>query len=361
MNTQAPRIFEKSLRTPADLAAAGLITAEDVPGLMAVSARYATAIPAALAQLIASGGPEIARQFVPDARELNAAPGETADPIGDHRHTPVKGVVHRYRDRVLLMPTLTCAVYCRFCFRRESVGASGALTPSELEGALDYIRAKPAIWEVILTGGDPLVLSARRIGEIIAALEAIPHVRIIRIHSRVPIADPDRIDDAFIAALKRTKKAVYIAIHCNHVSELTRDVVAACARLSDSGFPLLAQSVLLKGVNDSVQALEELFRALVYARVKPYYLHQLDFAPGTSHFRVPLEQGRELVKGLRGRLSGLAHPTYILDIPGGAGKVPATAEYLSPEGDGTYIVEDPEGGLHSYPPAALPPVELPPA
>ncbi len=352
MNTQAPHPLERTLRTPADLAAAGLIAPEDVPGVTAVSARYATAIPAALARLIAGGAPEIARQFVPDARELNTAPEETADPIGDARHSPVKGVVHRYPDRVLLMPTLTCAVYCRFCFRRESVGPSGALTPSELAGALDYIRAKPAIWEVILTGGDPLVLSARRIGAIIAALDAIPHVRIIRIHSRVPVADPDRIDDALIAALKRTKKAVYVAVHCNHATELTCKVIAACARLSDCGFPLLAQSVLLKGVNDSVGALEELFRALVAARVKPYYLHQLDYAPGTSHFRVPLEQGRALVRGLRGRLSGLAQPTYILDIPGGVGKVPVTAEYLSPEGDGAYIVQDSEDGRHFYPPAA---------
>ena len=350
MNTLVPQPTPKTLKTPADLAAAGLVSAAHLPALEAVSARYAAAIPPALASLIATAGPQIARQFVPDPRELQTAPGERSDPIGDRRHSPVKGLVHRYPDRVLLMPTLTCAVYCRFCFRRETVGTEGALTPRELEAALAYIGARSEIWEVILTGGDPLVLSSRRVGELIAALDAIPHVRVIRVHSRVPIADPARIDDTLIAALNRTNKAVYMAVHCNHAAELTSDVVAACARLSEAGIPLLSQSVLLNGINDTERDLEELFRALAAARIKPYYLHQLDYAPGTSHFRVPLERGRALVNGLRGRMSGLAHPTYILDIPDGAGKVPATADYLSPEGDGGYIVTDPDNGRHHYPP-----------
>jgi lysine 2,3-aminomutase len=346
-------LASKTLKTPADLAAAGLISEADVEAVAAVSMRYATAIPAPLARLIAREGGAIARQFVPDARELNVAPQERADPIGDHSHSPVKGIVHRYPDRVLLMPTLTCAVYCRFCFRREIVGGEGALTPAEMAAALAYIAATPAIWEVILTGGDPLVLSPRRIGEIIAALDAIPHVKVIRIHSRVPIAMPERIDAALIAALKRTSKAVFIGIHCNHAAELTDDVVAGCARLADAGFALLSQSVLLRGVNDTAEALETLFRALVAARIKPYYLHQLDYAPGTSHFRVPVDEGLALVQSLRGRLSGLAHPVYILDIPDGAGKVPINDGYISPEGDGTYIVRDPAGGQHAYPPSLL--------
>ena len=279
-------------------------------------------------------------------------------PVGDHPHSPIKGIIHRYPDRVLLMPTLACAVYCRFCFRRETVGGDGGLSAEDLAAALDYIGATPAIWEVILTGGDPLVLSARRIGEIIQALDRIPHVKVIRLHSRVPVAAPERIDAGLIAALKQTGKAVYVGIHCNHAAELTGEAVAACARLADAGIPLLAQSVLLKGVNDTAEDLENLFRALVTARIKPYYLHQLDYAPGTGHFRVPLEQGLALVQALRGRLSGLALPTYILDIPGGAGKVPVDSGYLSPEGDGTYIVREPitrdsADGRHSYPPAAL--------
>lgn len=344
MDAPAP----KTLKTPADLVKAGLIPAAGASDLALVTARYTMAVPPILARLIEQGYAAVARQFIPDPRELDTAPEERSDPIGDHTHAPVKGVVHRYPDRVLLVPTLTCAVYCRFCFRRETVGGSGALTGEELNAALAYIRKTPAIWEVILTGGDPLVLSARRIGEIIAALDAVPHVKVIRVHTRVPVATPERIDAALINALKRTSKAVYIGIHCNHAAELTEDAVTACAALADAGFPLLAQSVLLRGVNDTVDDLETLFRTLVAARIKPYYLHQLDYAPGTGHFRVPLEEGQALVRALRGRLSGLAHPTYILDIPGGAGKVPAL--YLSPEGDGGYLVRDPKGEDHVYPP-----------
>ena len=343
-----------TLRTPADLAGAGLVTPSAIAGLNAVAARYTVAITPTLVRAMAEADPEtaakIARQFVPDTRELQVQPEELHDPIGDAAHSPVNGIVHRYPDRVLLMPTLTCAVYCLFCFRREVVGGDGALTDTERQAALAYIRATPAIWEVILTGGDPLVLSDRRMGDIIAALDAIPHVKVIRLHSRVPIADPARINGGLIGALKQTSKAMFIAVHCNHAGELTPDALAACARLSDAGIPLLAQSVLLAGINDTAEDLEMLFRALVAARIKPYYLHQLDYAPGTAHFRVPLERGKALMQHLRGRLSGVALPTYILDIPGGAGKVPVSAGYLSPEGDGTYVVRAPGGSQHAYPP-----------
>jgi lysine 2,3-aminomutase len=350
MNDLAPR----TLTTAADLAAAGLIAEHDTANIARVAARYTVAIPPAVHELLrsASSAPALMRQFVPTREELRSSPGEDADPIGDHTHAPVKGIVHRYPDRALLMPTLTCAVYCRFCFRRADVGSEGVLAPAEMEAALDYIRATPAIWEVILTGGDPLVLSARRIGEIVRALDAIPHVHVIRIHTRVPVAAPERIDENLIAAFKTTSKPVYVAIHCNHAEELTPAMRAACGRLSDAGIPLLAQTVLLKGVNDSVGALETLMRALVAARIKPYYLHQLDFAPGTGHFRVPVEEGRALVKSLRGRVSGLAQPTYILDIPGGAGKVPLTGAYVTEENSGSFAIEDPNGTLHAYPPRA---------
>jgi lysine 2,3-aminomutase len=340
----------RSLRTPADLAAAGLVPEAAVAGLTSLAARYVVAVPPVIARTAAEN-PAVARQFVPDLRELDVRPDEISDPIGDRTHSPVKGIVHRYPDRVLLMPTLTCAVYCRFCFRRESVGGDEGLTRGELDNALAYIRATPAIWEVILTGGDPLVLSARRIGELVSALDIIPHVQVIRLHTRVPIAAPERVNDALIEALHRTRKAVFVAVHCNHAAELTAETLQACARLSDAGIPLVSQSVLLKDVNDTVEDLENLFRSLVQARIKPYYLHQLDYAPGTSHFRVPVDRGEALVRALRGRLSGLALPTYILDIPGGAGKIPLGAGYMSPEGDGGYVVRDPAGGKHSYPPA----------
>jgi lysine 2,3-aminomutase len=332
------------------LGAAGLLADDDRAALDDVAARYAVAMPQGLIERARTSA-AVARQFVPSAAELSTGPEERGDPIGDARHSPVKGVVHRYPDRVLLMPTLSCAVYCRFCFRRETVGSNGLLTPAEGRAALAYIAAHREIWEVILTGGDPLVLSPRRLTEIVAALDAMAHVKVLRIHTRLPIAAPERIDAALIDVLKRSGKTVFVGIHCNHADELTAEVRASLARLSDAGFPLLSQSVLLRGVNDSVEALEALFRALVTARVKPYYLHQLDLAPGTGHFRVPLAEGQQLVAALRGRVSGIALPTYVLDIPGGAGKVPAAAAYLSPEGDGTFLVRDPRGTIHTYPPA----------
>ena len=341
----------RNLTTPAALPSSAASDVYKRQGLAGVAERYAIGITPALAALSVTH-PAVARQFVPSAEELFASPAERADPIGDHAHSPVKGIVHRYPDRLLLMPTLSCAVYCRFCFRRESVGDAGVLSATELAAALAYIRATESVWEVILTGGDPLSLSARRLTEILAALDAIPHVKTVRIHTRVPVAAPERINAALVTALRAVSKPVYVGIHCNHAAELTPEVRAACGRLASAGVPLLAQSVLLKGVNDSVEALEALFRALVETRVRPYYLHHLDLAPGTGHFRVPIDEGQRLAQALRGRLSGIALPTYILDIPGGAGKVPAGAAYMSPDGDGTFLVRDPKGSTHVYAPDA---------
>ena len=342
-----------TLTAPRQLVAAGLIPEKDLPAIEAVAALYAIAIPPAIRELIEDGarsGP-IGLQFIPSPNELRTSPAELDDPIGDHAHAPLRGIVHRYPDRVLLMPTHACAVYCRFCFRREVVGPEGGtLSADDLTAALDYIARTPAIYEVILTGGDPLVLSPRRLGEIAAALDAIKHVQVIRIHTRVPVVAPERITADLIAALKRTTKAVYVGIHCNHATELTEAARAACARLVDAGISLISQSVLLRGVNDSVAAMEALMRALLAARIKPYYLHQLDLAPGTSHFRVPLDEGQALVAALRGRLSGLAHPTYMLDIPGGAGKIPLTPSSVATDAAGQTLVTDPSGHTHIYAP-----------
>jgi len=338
----------RRLRSAADLAAAGLIA----PGAVSAADRAAGALPIALtpeiAGLVDPSDPAdpIARQFVPDAREAAWLPDERADPIGDGAHRAVKGVIHRYPDRVLLTPLLTCPVYCRFCFRREQVGA-GALDAAELDAALGYIRAHDGIWEVILSGGDPLSLSDRRLDDIVGALDAIGHVGVIRIHSRVPVADPGRVTAA-LAALLRRDTPVYVVLHCNHARELAPAARAAIARLADAGIPLLSQTVLLKGVNDDAASLEALLRALVACRVKPYYLHHPDLARGTSHFRVPLAAGRALMRRLRGRLSGIAQPTYVLDIPGGFGKVPVGPCYLRSGGDGGYAVEDWQGRVHAY-------------
>ncbi len=336
-----------TLRSPADLAAAGLVAPVALPGLEAVAARYAIAITPASLALIEPGdaADPIARQFVPTEAELVMAPEELADPVGDTTHSPVEGIVHRYPDRVLLMATHTCATYCRFCFRRESVGqGDGTLSAGALDAAIAYIAAHPAIWEVILTGGDPLILSPRRLAAIMDRLAGIEHVKVVRLHTRIPAVEPERVSDALVAALKRSGKAVYVALHANHPRELTPTARAACARLIDAGVPMLSQTVLLKGVNDDPQTLAALMRGFVESRIKPYYLHHGDLAPGTSHLRTTLAEGQALVAGLRGHVSGLCNPTYVLDIPGGHGKVPVGPAYIS---DGE--VTDPWGRTHPYP------------
>ncbi len=322
-----------TLRTSADLVAHGFAAAADLPDLERVAARYAVAVTADMAALIDPGDPDdpIARQFIPSAEELVGREGESADPIGDHVHSPVAGIVHRYPDRVLFKLVHVCAVYCRFCFRREMVGPgkASALPQAAYDGAIGYIRAHPEIWEVILTGGDPLMLSPRRLTEVMADLAAIDHVRIIRIHTRVPVADPARITPEMIAALKVEGATTWVALHANHVRELTGKARAACAGMIDAGIPMVSQSVLLRGVNDDTATLEALMRGFVECRIKPYYLHHGDLAPGTSHLRTTLEHGQQLMRALRGRVSGLCQPDYVIDIPGGYGKAPVGPNYLS--------------------------------
>ena len=341
----------RTLSTIEALAAAGLVDRARVPELEAVARRYAVAVTPAIATVLAPGDADdpLARQFIPDAAELQIRADEAADPIGDAAHSPVPGVVHRYPDRVLLKVASVCPVYCRFCFRRETVGPAlgEPLTADDLTSALDYIRATPAIWEVILTGGDPFVLSPRRIADVTTALGQIPHVKILRWHTRVPVVDPDRVTDDLVSALKASDKTVFIGLHTNNARELTTEAQTAIAKLVDAGIPLVSQTVLLKGVNDTADALEALMRALVEARVKPYYLHHGDLAPGTAHFRTTIAEGQALVDELRRRLSGLAMPTYVLDIPGAFGKVPIQAAKISQDG-GRISVSDPNGGTHVY-------------
>lgn len=292
--------------------------------------------------LIETPDDPIGRQFVPDPAELVTAAFETSDPIGDDALSPVKGVVHRYPDRALLKPLLICPVYCRFCFRREHVGPDGGvLTDAELAAAYAWFAAHPAVTEVILTGGDPLMLSPRRLRDIIATLSAMPHIQTIRIHSRVPVADPERLTNDLVAAME-TERSLWLVVHANHAREFTPAAHAALRRVRSQGIPLLGQSVLLRGVNDTPAALEALFRAMIAARVKPYYLHQLDPAPGTARFHVPIEEGRALLAALRGRVTGLAWPTYVLDIPGGFGKVPIGPDYRLEDGS----VRDIRGDIH---------------
>jgi len=255
---------------------------------------------------------------------------------------------------VLLKLVHVCAVYCRFCFRRAMVGPGRrpALSPQAMRAALDYVRAHPEIWEVILTGGDPLVLSARRLRETVRALAAIAHVKIVRVHTRMPAVAPERITPGLVRALKAPGATTYVVLHVNHPRELTARARTACARLVDAGIPMLSQSVLLRGVNDDPATLTALMRALVECRIKPYYLHHGDLAPGTAHLRTGIEEGQALMRHLQGRVSGLCQPTYMLDIPGGYGKVPIGPSYLTPAraqtGDGCFEVEDFTGRRHAY-------------
>lgn len=343
-----------TIRQTHELIERGFAQADDLAALEAVAARYAVAITPHIAELIDSAdlADPIARQYVPDARELDTLPIERADPIGDDAHSPVKGIVHRYPDRVLLKVVNVCAVYCRFCFRREMVGPGkpNALSPEDYARALDYIRNDPNIWEVILTGGDPLMLSPRRLRAVMADLAAIAHVKIVRIHTRIPVADPARVTTELVGALRISGATTWIAIHANHPREFDDHARSAIARLADAGLPLVSQSVLLRGVNDEKTTLTALMRGFVENRIKPYYLHHGDLAPGTSHLRTTIEEGQALMRELRGRVSGLCQPTYVLDIPGGHGKSPLDSSYLVKDGK-AYRLSDYCGDVHAYPPS----------
>lgn len=345
--------FRRTLKSAADLADAGLIKRARTAAIAAVERRYAVAVTPAMAALIDARNENdpIARQFIPDPRELERHRTELDDPIGDDLKSPVTGLVHRYPDRVLVKVVSVCPVYCRFCFRRERVGPGKAtgLSEAELAGALDYIRSHSGIWEVILTGGDPLILSPRRVAEVTAALQAIPHVKILRWHTRVPVVAPERVTRDLAAALHASTKTVFVALHANHPREMTELARAACARLIDAGAAMVSQTVLLKGVNDDADTLASLMRAFVETRIKPYYLHHGDLAPGTAHFRTTIAEGHALMRALRQRLSGLALPTYVLDIPGAHGKVPIGPGYISEDHRTPgYTLHDSRSVTHAY-------------
>lgn len=329
-----------------EMVAAGLVSPADAPALRPVEEAFRIRMTGAMRGRVSDVGDGVARQFVPEAAEMIIREEELGDPIGDEVHSPVRGLTHRYPDRVILHVTKTCEVYCRFCFRREAVGEEGSLSEKDLVAALDYIAVNPAIREVILTGGDPLVLSARRIEALMARLSSIAHVDVVRIHTRIPVVAPEKVTPALVAALKGAR--VWVVVHTNHAQEIGAAAEAALARLVEAGIPLLSQSVLLRGINDSVAALEGLFRRLIGCRVKPYYLHHCDLAKGTGHFRTTIAEGQALMAGLRGRISGTLIPSYVLDIPGGYGKVPLVRDHAEPLGDGLWRITDWQGGQHLY-------------
>jgi lysine 2,3-aminomutase len=339
----------KSLQTLDELLQHDFIKPDDLSALETVIDHFSFKIPAHMQSLIDKTNPNdpIARQFIPTTQELNVTESELRDPIGDEPFTPVKGITHRYKDRCLLTPVHVCPVYCRFCFRKQKVGsAAETLTPQELATAYAYIKNHEDIWEVIITGGDPLILKPATLKTILTSISQIHHVEVIRLHTRVPVIEPQRIGTEMISALK-CGKPVYVALHANHAKEFTPEATKACAHLIDSGIPMLSQTTLLKNLNDNIDALSELMRCLIKNRIKPYYLHHCDLAKGTQHFRTTIEEGQALVKQLRGRFSGLCQPTYVLDIPGGFGKVPIGPNYLN-KGEEGYCIEDHQGNFHTY-------------
>jgi len=295
--TKPASAHERALSTPSHLLAAGLIEEKDLAAVAEVARTFGIGITTQMRRLIDDENQDpIAAQFVPTAAELNVSEEEMHDPIGDEPHSPMPGIVHRYPDRVLLKPSAVCAVYCRFCFRRETVGAgSQGLNDDELDAALAYIESREEIWEVIISGGDPFVLSPRRLDKIMLRLQRIAHVGVVRFHTRVPVVKPDIINEAFIRAIK-IKKAVYVVLHVNHARELSEEAQRACAKLIDAGLPMLSQTVLLKNVNADTVSLRTLFKRLVELRIKPYYLHHGDLARGTSHFRTSIAEGQELMR-----------------------------------------------------------------
>lgn len=333
-----------------DLVRAGLVDPAARPDLEPVAeafrVRMTAEMRAAISPELGADDP-VARQFVPRPEEALIRPEELYDPIGDEAHSPVPGLTHRYPDRVILHATQTCEVYCRFCFRREGVGETGQLPDAELEQVIAYLARTPAVREVILTGGDPLVLSPRRLGDLLARLSALPHLEVIRFHTRVPVVAPEKITPALVAALD-IRPAVWLVVHTNHAAEITPAAQAALRLLARSGVPLLSQSVLLRGINDDAAVLADLFRTLVRHRVKPYYLHHCDLARGTSHFRTTIAEGQALMAALRGHLSGICLPTYVLDIPGGHGKAVLSDGAARAGAPGEWQVRDWRGGLHAY-------------
>ncbi|WP_271574482.1 lysine-2,3-aminomutase-like protein [Bradyrhizobium sp. CCBAU 11361] len=347
----APREDDRSITTLEGLLQHGLTSQESALGLVEVVDKFPVRITSEMRRASNANDPNdpISRQFIPTANELRVRNEERGDPIGDGAFTKLKGVVHRYPDRILLLPTQTCQVYCRFCFRREKVGRGGeSLRTEELAAALEYIRETTEAWEVIVSGGDPFLIGDRRLQEILESLDAIEHVEVIRFHTRIPVVEPARITEKLLDLLSRRRCAIYIVLHINHPNELTKGAKDACAALADRGIPLLSQSVLLKGVNDSAEVLSALMRALICNRIKPYYLHHLDVAQGTDHFRVSIADGQEIVRTMRGRVSGICQPLYVLDVPGGYGKVPIGPSYISKLGEDEYRIQDYKGGTHGY-------------
>ncbi|MDK9717212.1 MAG: KamA family radical SAM protein [Trichlorobacter sp.] len=301
----------------------------DLSPLEQVTAIYPCCISSYYASLITAPHDPVWKQCVPSVEELDDTT-QLPDPLDEERLSPVPGLIHRYPDRAVLLVSNRCATYCRFCMRKRKVGCAGGET--DFSAAYNYIATTPQLRDIILSGGDPLMLLDDELHQILSALRRIPHVEVIRIGSRIPVTDPSRITPALCRMLAE-HHPLYLNTHFNHPQELTAEAARACSLLASAGIQLGNQTVLLKGVNDDSLTMQKLMTGLLRMRVRPYYLHQMDLVRGTAHFRTPLEQGRQLIGSLRGRVSGMAIPHFVIDLPGGKGKVPVLPDMLHRDGE----------------------------
>jgi lysine 2,3-aminomutase len=291
----------------------------------------------------------IRRTMIPVHNELILSPEEMADPLGEENQSPVPQLVHRYPDRVLFLTTGVCAAYCRYCTRSHMVSKKDKVHAriAEWDTALDYIRMHPEIRDVLLSGGDPLTLSDARLEYLLSRLRAIPHVEIIRIGSKVPVVLPQRITASLIQMLRKYHP-LFMSIHFTHPEEITPEVQYACNMLADAGIPLGSQTVLMKGINDRVEIMKNLYHLLLKMRVRPYYLYQCDPIPGSAHFRTPVEKGLDIIRGLRGHTSGYAIPHLVIDSPGGGGKIPILPNYIEERNEEGYVLKNYQGKRYLY-------------
>ena len=319
----------------------------DCDALAAVAARFPMKLNPYLLSLIGSADDPIGRQVIPKAEELEDI-DRASDPLAEEHQSPVPQIIHRYPGRVVFLVSNQCAVHCRFCMRKRRVADGRQVSQRLIDQGIDYIHGHSQINEVILSGGDPLMLTEERLIHILTTLKRIPHVRLLRIHTRMPAVLPQRVTPALVQMFSLFHP-LYLNIHFNHPAEITRDVAAACRLLADAGIPLGSQTVLLKGVNDNVRDLQDLFEALLQIRVRPYYLHQLDRVPGTAHFQVSVEKSIFLLERLRGRLSGIAMPHLMIDLPGGGGKVALTEDAIIAKGRRFWRIRNWRGDVLDYP------------
>ena len=339
-----------TFNTAEDLSKIMNLTEDEITAIKNLKGRLPLRITPYFASLIYDTEPNhpLRRNVIPVVDELIQHSNEQSDPLHESSYSPVKGIVHRYPDRVLFTVTQVCSSYCRYCTRSHSVGKLDKLAKSDFEKAFDYIRNNKEVRDVLVSGGDPLTMSDETLDYILSNIRKIDHVEIIRIGTRVPVVLPQRITGNLVSILRKYHP-LFLSLHFSHPAEVTEDCAEACTKLADGGFPLGSQTVLLKGINDNVPVMKELFHKLLKIRVRPYYLYQCDLIPGSGHFRTTVKKGLQIIKGLRGFTSGYAIPQFVVDAPGGGGKIPLLPNYVVEHTEEKIVLSNYKGVLCEYP------------